>query len=146
MSLFSCFNAHRKKNITVGFTNIQWNSLITMGIVLHLWKHICQVKYTVLMHLALNIFFVYSPLHRLPLKMLLTIFLWVIQCLSQIHSHFYHVLFLPTSIYNQSPSGEEPLYTLMRTLKIFVKKSIELHSDACQLLQTKVHVAFFFRF
>ena len=36
----------------------------------------------------------------LPVKILLTIFLWANTCLAQIHSHFYHVLFVPASDYN----------------------------------------------
>ena len=43
------------KNITVGFTIFQWDSLITIRNDLNFWKNICVVKYAVFSNLALYI-------------------------------------------------------------------------------------------
>ena len=83
-SHFFRFELYTQRNINVRFTNILWDSLIKMRNYLDFWKTICQVKYSVFRNLALYIFSIFSITYTyywLHLKILLTIFLWVVHML-----------------------------------------------------------------
>ena len=56
ISFFFRFELYTQKNITVGFSTIQWDSLtLTLRIDHDFWKNICQVKYSSVRNLPLYI-------------------------------------------------------------------------------------------
>ena len=84
---FFKFELYTQRKVTIGFTNIQWDSLITMRNNFNLWKNICQVR---------NIFHYIYILHlkiRLHLEILRTIFFWVIHILLTPHHSYIFIMF-----------------------------------------------------
>ena len=97
---FFRFELYIQRNITVGCSNIQWDSLITMRNDLDFFMNICQVKYVVFRNLTLflSIFFTtYTTYYWVTLEYITNNSSGVYTGFSQLQSYFYLVLFVPTS-------------------------------------------------
>ena len=88
------FELYTQRNIEVGLTNILWGSLITIKYDLDFWRIFFKWNTEVFRNFSLYIFSIFSTTYthypvnlkntRLHMKILLTIFLWIIHMRSQL--------------------------------------------------------------